>query len=160
MNNRLFLLAFLLSTQLLVIGQIDAFTHPFEDTSTTISLYSSPNVYLKELSSDNEAGWMVKIKDKKDAFFCIDIIDLKLYDVWIHRGELGSIIQNYEKKIIPYYSSSNQIIGYINGSHIVRIFDYDDEKVFIQLFIDTISSPIYGWIDKIYLCGDPYTTCN
>lgn len=160
MKNRFFILIFLLLAQSSLIGQIDAFTHPFEDTSTTVSLYSSPNVYLKELPSDNEAGWMVRIKDKKDNFFCIDITDLKLYDVWIHRGELGSIIQNFNEKKIPYYSSSNQIIGYIYSSQIVRIFDYCGERVFIQLFINSKSYPIYGWIEKKYLCADPYTTCN
>lgn len=107
MINKLLTYCILIFSNLIMFGQdmhIEAFTHPLSDINQKVSLYSNPDVYYKELKSDKEAGWTVVIKQKKDNYFQIDIQDLKLYNKWIHKGDLGVVVQNYDSTAIPVYS--------------------------------------------------------
>ena len=85
-----------------IYKNIEGFTHPV-DIKKRLSIYSNPNIYLKELKADVETGWMVEVKQKKDNYFQIDIKDLKLYNVWIHLGDIGIVVQNYDSIAIPVY---------------------------------------------------------
>ena len=138
-----------------------AFTHPLSDIKQTTSIYHAPNVYHKELKSDNEAGWEAIIKQKQDNYFQIDIPDLALYDIWIHIGDLGVVIQNYDSIAIPIYAMPNKDSfknNYIYNSCIGLIYDIFEDLVFVQTTID--DKQIWGWVDKKYLCESPKTTCN
>lgn len=147
-----------------IFGQdkhIEAFTHPLSDINQKISIYYSPNLYFKELESDKEAGWIVVIKQQQDNFFQIDIEDLKLYNTWIHKGDLGVVVQNYDSIAIPMYSMpflDSSPLTYIYESCIGLIYDISDKMLFIQIIKEEDS--FFGWVERKYLCGSPYTTCN
>ena len=141
-------------------NHLEAFTSPYSLNNT--SIYDCPYNYMTEISPDAEAGWTVLIKGKVDNFFCVDIEDLNLKNVWVHRGDVGIVIQNYDSIPIPIYSSFfnfdtiNSSKEYVYTGHIAIIYDISEKFVFVhipQLYI-------YGWVDRKYLCGSPYTTCN
>jgi hypothetical protein len=163
MNPRIlifFLLLFFVNNLFAQYNQ-DAFTHPLLDIKQKNSIYYAPNVYYKELKSDREAGWQVVITQKKDNYFQIDITDLKLYGIWIHIGDVGVVIQNYDSIAIPVYviPDKNSFKNtYIYYSCIGLVYDICEDLVFIQTTID--NKEIWGWVEKKYLCGSPYTTCN
>jgi hypothetical protein len=159
----LFYSIFFLFVPIELFGQynIEAFTHPCLDIKQKVSLYRKPNEYFKELKSDTEAGWIVRIKQKTDNFFQIDIDDLKLHEVWIHKGDVGINVQNYDSIRIPVFiePDTNSIISrYINEYCIGLIYDISDTMLFLKLEIR--NNIIYGWIERKYLCGSPFTTCN
>ena len=135
----------------------EAFTNPFGLYKT--SVYDSPYVYMKEISSNTEAGWIISIKGKVDNFFSVDIEELNLKNVWIHKGDIGINIQNYDSIPIPIYSSidtANSSKQYVFYSYTCAIYDISENYFFVYIPILNI----YGWIDRKYLCGSPYTTCN
>jgi hypothetical protein len=146
-----------------MLGQynIEAFTHPISDINQTVSIYRNPDVYLKELQSDVEAGWIINIKGKKGNYFQIDIDDLKLYDIWIHLGDIGVVVQNYDSIAIPVYIKADTTslkYEYIYYSCIGLVYDISENFLFLQITKE--GKNIYGWVERKYLCGSPYTTCN
>ncbi|MFV0598393.1 MAG: hypothetical protein ACK5M0_01520 [Bacteroidales bacterium] len=154
----------ILLPNIIIFGQdrnIEAFTHPFSNIKQKVSLYYSPNSYFKELDSDKEAGWLVVIKQKRDNYFQIDIEDLKLYNIWVHKGDLGVVVQNHDSIAIPMYSMpflDSPKITYVHESNIGLIYDISDKMLFIQIIKEEDS--FFGWVERKYLCGNPYTTCN
>ena len=138
----------------------EAFTHPEGFLPQTVSIYHSPNVYSKEIESDKEAGWIVRVYERRGNYLRIDIEDLELHGVWVHCGDIGVVIQNYDNLQIPFFSSLIDIkcdTTYITKSYMAIVYDYVDPYVFVR--IDSKNN-IYGWIEKKYLCGSPYTTCH
>ena len=101
------LLVALLELQQQACGQqtLEAFTHPVECLSHKVSIYSAPNVHYMEISSSTEAGWIVQVYERQGNYFRIDIEDLELYNVWIHCGDIGVNIQNYDSINIPLFSA-------------------------------------------------------
>lgn len=147
-----------------LLGQhnnIEAFTHPLSDIKQKVSIYYAPNMYYKELKSDTEAGWIVIIKQKTGNYFQIDIEDLKLYDIWIHVGDVGIVVQNYDSITIPIYiepDTTSFKSRYIYESCIGLIYDISDNLIFLQIIKE--NECFFGWVERKYLCGSPYTTCN
>lgn len=162
--KKLFITGILIFSNLIMLGQdmhIEAFTHPLSDIKQKVSLYSNPYIYYKELESDKEAGWIVNIKQQKDNYFQIDIQDLRLYNKWIHKGDLGVVVQNYDTIAIPVYSLptfNSPKLTCIYESCIGLVYDISDKMLFIQITKEGVS--FYGWVEKKYLCGNPYTTCK
>lgn len=145
-----------------VYGQqmFEAFTHPTADLFQRISIYSAPNVHYTEIDSDTEAGWIAQVYERKGNFFRIDIKDLSLNNVWIHCGDLGVNIQNYDSINIPLLSSivkDKCDTTYINFGCTAIVYDFKDPFVFVRINVSDTS--LYGWVEKKYLCGSPYTTC-
>ncbi|MDR1006116.1 MAG: hypothetical protein LBL74_04555 [Bacteroidales bacterium] len=137
----------------------EVFTHPLN--LKPISIYHTPYAYYMELKSDNEGGWIAKVKHKSENYFEIDIEELNLYNVWVHLGDLGLIVQNNDSIAIPVYSNqdtNSTINEYIYESYIGLIYDISDNFVFLQLIID--DKCLFGWVENKYLCSNPYTTCN
>jgi hypothetical protein len=152
---------FLTNVSLYAQYNVEAFTHPLSTITQTVSIYSNPDVYSKELKSDIEAGWIVIVKQKKGNYFQIDIEDLKLHNIWIHIGDIGIVIQNYDSIAIPVYSkpdTTSYINKYIYESTIALIYDISENLLFLQVIKEFDS--FFGWIERKYLCGSPYTTCN
>jgi hypothetical protein len=146
-----------------LLGQyhIEAFTHPLSDINQKVSIYRAPNVYYKELKSDTEAGWIVDVKQKTGNFFQIDINDLRLNNIWIHIGDLGTVVQNYDSIAIPIYiepDTTSFKSRYIYESCIGLIYDISDNLILLQIIKE--NECFFGWIERKYLCGSPYTTCN
>ena len=142
-------------------NNIEAFTHPLFDIKQNISIYTAPTLYYKELKADTEAGWIVTIKDKRDNYFQIDIEDLDLYNIWVHKGDVGIVIQNYDSITIPVYNEPNTNSyksSYIYESCIGLIYDISDKMLFLHIIKGNES--YFGWVERKYLCGSPYTTCN
>ena len=143
-----------------IYKNIEGFTHPV-DIKKRLSIYSNPNIYLKELKADVETGWMVEVKQKKDNYFQIDIKDLKLYNVWIHLGDIGIVVQNYDSIAIPVYlaPNTNSIVSkYIFKSCVGLIYDVTGDFFLLQIIQD--NQYTFGWIERKYLCSNPYTTCS
>ena len=138
----------------------EAFTHPIGLLPQKVSIYHSPDVYNKEIESDKEAGWIVRVYERRGNYLKIDIEELEMRGVWIHCGDVGVVIQNYDSLQIPLYSSIRNIncdTTYITKSYMAIVYDYVDPYVFVRI---EDKNTIYGWIEKKYLCGSPYTTCN
>lgn len=140
-----------------------AFTHP-EDLKF-VPLYSKPNKFYRYLQSDNEAGWIISVKKKYTDFFYIELPEeckLSEKNVWIKTGDIGVVIQNYDSIKIPIYVSVDtlsQPSGYIYISMIGKIYDIKDNLVLLGITLDN-GDIIQRWVEKKYLCGNPYTTCN
>lgn len=148
----------------IALGQsyLEAFTHPVGNLKQNVSIYSSPYVYCKDITSDVEGGWVVYVHERNNNYFRIDIEDLGMYNVWIHCGDIGANIQNYDCVNIPIYSSIHKKkcdTSYISQSYTAIIYDFEDPFVFVKIDADSNSNSLYGWIHKKYLCGSPYTTC-
>lgn len=146
-----------------VFGQqdIEAFTHPLSDIKQKVPIYHAPNEYYMELKSDTEAGWIVSIKQKAGNYFQIDIKELKLHDKWIHIGDVGTVVQNYDSIAIPIYTEPDTTSfksRYIYESCIGLIYDISDNLIFLQFVKE--KECFFGWVERKYLCGNPYTTCN
>lgn len=138
----------------------EAFTHPEANTQQRVSIYHSPNVYYTEVLSGDEAGWIVHIHERQGNYFRIDIDDLNMNNVWIHCGDLGVVIQNYDNTNIPLFSSISMVncdTTFLTQSYSAIVYDFVDQFVFVR--IEDGDKPLYGWIEKRYLCGSPYTTC-
>lgn len=141
-------------------SSFEAFTHPEANIHQNVSIYHSPNSYYMEMSSDNEAGWIVRVHERQGNFFRIDIEDLNMYNVWIHCGDLGVVIQNYDHADIPLLSSifkADCDTVFLTHSYSAIVYDFVDQYVFVR--IGDTNEIVYGWIEKKYLCGSPYTTC-
>ena len=140
----------------------EAFTQPYN--LDKISVYSEPNKFYSYLQSDIEAGWIVKIKGQKSGHFYVKLPDdcsLFKKNIWVKQGDIGVIIQNYDSIKIPMYSSSNTLskpIVYIYTSTIGKVCDIKKELVLLDIEYD--DKNIQGWVEKKYLCGNPYTPCN
>lgn len=163
MRKYIFTICFLLAF-IPTIGQVDksyleAFTHPIN--LKPISMYHSPNIYYKELNSDKEGGWIIVIKQKNNNFFEIDIDQLNLYNIWVHIGDIGLVVQNYDSIPITLYDKPDTLSTkstYIYESCIGLVYDINDKLVLLQ--INTNNECLLGWVEKKYLCSNPYTTCN
>jgi len=141
-------------------NHFEAFTHPL-NIKDSVSIYLEPNKYYKELGSDLEAGWIVKVKQKKENYFKIDIVDLKLHDIWIHIGDIGIVVQNYDSIALPVYtvSDTNSLVNkYIYKTCIGLIYDVKGDMYLLQIVIE--NECFFGWIERKYLCPNPYTTCG
>jgi hypothetical protein len=147
------------------IGQVSntnikAFTHPINNKQK-VSIYYSPGKYFKELSSDIEAGWIIEVKQKKVNYFQIDIKDLSLSNVWIHTGDVGVVVQNYDSIALPIYTAPNinaEVSKYVYNTCIGLLYDYTDDFFLLQLIIN--DKCFFGWVERKYLCSNPYTTCG
>lgn len=141
----------------------DAFTHP--DNLQAVSIYSKPNKLYTSLQPDVEAGWIVRVKKKHMDFFKIELpASSKPFkkNVWIKAGDIGVIIQNHDSIKIPAYLSSNNLstpYTYILNSMIGKIYDVKDNVVLLSIKLYS-GEIIECWVEKKYLCGNPYTTCN
>jgi hypothetical protein len=140
----------------------EAFTHPYN--LEKIPVYSKPNKFYSYLQSDTEAGWVVKIQEQKSGYFYVKLptdCDLLKKDIWVKSGDIGIVIQNYDSIKIPMYVSADTLsnsIAYIYTSTIGRIYGIKKELVLLSIKYD--NKDIQGWVEKKYLCGNPYTTCN
>lgn len=150
-----------------IFGQdlLTCFTHPF--SSEPIPLFSKPNVYMKDLciDVDGEAGYEVIPLRKEDGFIlvhfpcCEYISDEK--QAWVKIGDLGVVVQNYDNYSIPVYTqpdSLSTIQTYLLKSYIGLLYDWTDDFVMLQIKDKDVEC--FGWIDRSYICGSPYTTCN
>ena len=138
---------------------IEAFTHPLGNKSA--SIYYKPDYYYKEIKPDEEAGWIVQIKAQESNYFKIDIVDLNLKNIWIHKGDIGVVVQNYDSLSIPVYTIPNtdsKVIYYIKNSTIGLIYGISDDYFLLQINIDGFC--YFGWVERKYLCSNPYTTCG
>ncbi len=141
---------------------LEAFTHPY--TLDDIPVYSKPDKFLSLLQADDEAGWIVKIRKQKYDYFYVNLpedCDSFKKNIWIKAGDLGIVIQNVDSLQVPMYESADTLsnsIAFVYNSTIGKIFDLKDELVLLGVRFDNIYT--YGWVEKKYLCGNPYTTCN
>jgi len=141
----------------------EAFTHPVN--SNDIPLYYKPCKFYSYLQSDTEAGWVVKIKKKHSRYFLVKLpeeCNLSKKNVWIKAGDVGVVVQNYDSIKIPLYKSANTLskpIKYIYSSSIGEIYDIKKKVVLLDIILDS-GEVVHGWVEKKYLCGNPYTTCN
>lgn len=167
MKLKLFILALLFFQSSFSVSQridiVECFTHPISAISNPISLYTEPYHYEKELYIDHgsEGGYLVIAEEIFDNFIKIRLLNDSTYVRWVHVGDVGVVIQNYDHLLIPIYSDCSDqstIITYIDNSYIGLIVNFS--KDFICLMINTQKNLIYGWVEKKYICGDPYTTCN
>ncbi len=139
-----------------------AFTHPYSQEK--IEGYIKPNEFYDYIASDDEAGWIVEVLKKKRDFFYVKLpadCTIKRKYVWLKKGDIGMIIQNYGLKDIPIYEqndTSSNLIGYIQQTEIGQVYDIGKQMVLLKVY--NKDKIIKGWIKREYLCGNPYTTCN
>ncbi len=177
MKKRLFILMIITTFMLCQCNvyrkNYKAFTHPID--TNHISIYKKPYVLYKYISADpNEGGgWIVKIKNKQDDFFKVDILEFKLRNIWIKVGDLGLILQNYDSLKIPIYTmpdTSSNIITYIYKSYIGKLYDISKGFALLELYdydYDESTGHIgeyyvitKGWVEFKHLCDNQYTTCT
>lgn len=139
---------------------IEAFSHPIN--KNPIELYKKPNKFYKTLLPDTEAGWTVTVIKKEKQYFELNIEELSLYNVWVKVGDIGLIIQNNNGENIPLYinpSTTSSVKFILTESYIGKIYDIKDDFVLVRIK-DKNNKCICGWVERRYLCSNPYTTCN
>jgi hypothetical protein len=139
---------------------IKAFTHPL-DIKHSVSIYHTPGNYFRELKPDVEAGWIINVKQREKNYFKIDILDLKILDIWIHVGDIGVVVQNYDSIALPIFSrpdTNSIVINFVYKSCIGLIYDISDNFFLLQVI--TEEACYFGWVERRFLCYNPYTTCG
>jgi hypothetical protein len=170
MKKTLYLVFFILLSLILIscktFDTVECFTHP--NGKGNISLFSKPNAnnFSTYLQSDEEAGWIVSIKKQHKDFFLIELPkESQVYDkkMWIKAGDVGVVVQNYDSIGIPIYMSLEDIsilnCRYIYESIIGKIYDITKNYILIEITLND-GNVTKAWVEKKYLCGNPYTTCN
>ncbi len=136
-----------------------AFTHPID--TGRVSIYSAPNIYAFECNQDEEGGWEIEVIGKSGNYFYITSDKRELKNVWIHIGDVGVVIQNYDSIPILIYTQPNTTsfaLDTIYQSCIGLVYDYSEHFTFLRI-MDKDNKLVYGWVENKYLCGSPYTTC-
>ena len=141
---------------------MEAFTQPLN--SDSIAVFSQPARFHSYLQPDEEAGWIVHVMSEKNGFF--EVVLPKEYKsrqkkIWVKAGDIGVIVQNYTSTPIFMYSkptTKSLPIKIITSSIIGQIYDIQAHFVLLEIIID--GEKIRGWVQKEYLCGNPYTTCS
>lgn len=139
---------------------LECFTHPLCKIDAPIPIYSEPYVYIKDLYILGEAGYEVEALKRDNNFILISHLPNENEPIWVQIGDVGIVIQNYNKDSIPVYSqpdSLSMIQTYLLESHIA-LFDWNENFVLMQ--IKEHNMECTGWINRRYVCGSPYTTCN
>ena len=139
---------------------IECFTHPLIACDIPISVYTAPYVYEKQMSRDRseEAGWIVYAEEVYKDFIKIRFENDSVR--WVHIGDVGVVVQNYFDFGIPVYMRPNNTapkITYIYESQMALLTNFTDKYACVVLV--GIEDAIYGWVERKYLCGSPYTTC-
>tara|TARA_B110001450_G_C17562959_1_gene457554 strand:- start:240 stop:734 length:495 start_codon:yes stop_codon:yes gene_type:complete len=134
------------------------FTH-YE--STLLIIYKTPNGdTLKEVSPDEEAGWIAEIKELQGNYFKIDIADLEIKEAWVLKESIYVNTRNYDGQIISLYESfdkSSKPVGYLQKEQTVRVLDACGKWVYVEGIGK--DGKIKGWLEPEMQCGNPYTTC-
>lgn len=155
---------------------LDGFTHPFFDSDKTpIILYDSLYTPISVLSSNTEAGWLVSVLAIEAQYLKIRFLDDSNIDsafffnnvknkvVYIHKHDVGVVIQNEssDSVSIPVYNlpDNTYILTHLMESKIATIENQKNDMVQLRIPISSCEYVI-GWVDSVYLCGNPYTTCN
>ncbi len=134
-----------------------AFTHI---KSNQLILYKSiDGNELEKIKPDEEAGWVVQIKESQDDYYLIYIRDLKL-EGWVKKGSLGLNTRNYDGQEIILYEfadKSSKSVGYLAYEQTVIVLDVCGEWAYVEG--GGKAGIIRGWIEPGMQCGNPYTTC-
>ena len=139
-------------------ANFEGFTH-YE--STFLIIYKTPKgEILKEIGSDEEAGWIAKIKGLQGDYFKVDIVDLKIKDAWVLKKSISVNTRNYDNQIISLYQSydkSSKPVGYLQKEQTVRVLNACGKWIYIEGMGG--NGKIQGWLEPEMQCGNPYTTC-
>lgn len=165
MNHKVFnfILFFLIYVNNGFGQSLPCFTHPLKHLSEPISIYKSPFVYQKELYMDDseEGGYEVCAIRRTSGFIqCWDNIN-PTDTFWVHIGDVGVIIQNYNHDTIPIYDSSTSqtVICALVDSYLGIVYNWNDSMALLKV-LDWDWNPIaMGWLHRKYLCSSPRTTC-
>ena len=139
---------------------IECFTHPMLACDIPISIYTAPYEYEKQMSRDRsqEAGWIVYAEEVYKDFIKIRFENDSIR--WVHLGDVGVVVQNYFDFGIPVYFRPDKTapkITYIYESQMALLINFTDDYACVVII--GIEDSIYGWVERKYLCGSPYTTC-
>ena len=142
---------------------IACFTHPL--CGFPITLYSTPSAFacLKDLSipTSGEAGYEVVALRKENDFILLSFPYGENEQAWVKIGDVGVIVQNYSNYSIPMYTqpdSLSTVQTYLLEGYIAILYDWTED--FVRVCIHDEKSEYIGWIDRRYICGSSYTTCN
>ena len=145
-----------------IFGQgIECFTHP--QCGCPITLYSRPSACarLKDLYISGEAGYEVEALKTEKGYILLSHIEGVNEQAWVRIGDVGVVIQNYNNYSIPVYTqpdSSSTIQTYLLEGYVATFYDWN--KDFIRVCVKVEEVEWIWWIDRKYICGSPYTTCN
>ena len=141
---------------------LEVFTHPYN--LNQVPTYRSPNKFYSYLQADTEGGWIVEIQKQSEGFFYVKLpseCELPQKGIWLKAGDLGVVVQNYDSIEIPVYLSADTLsvpVTYI--SHSTTGIICSIKKDFVLLRCRYNGAEVKGWVQKKYLCGNPYTSCN
>ncbi|MCR5049692.1 MAG: hypothetical protein K6A36_01255 [Paludibacteraceae bacterium] len=145
-----------------IFGQgIECFTHPL--CGFPITLFSAPSAFscLKDLSVSGEAGYEVEALRTENGYILISHPNDENEQVWVRIGDVGVVIQNYNNYSIPVYTqpdSFSVVQTYLSKSYIAILYEWN--KDFVKVCVKDEKAEYIGWVDRRYICGSPYTTCN
>ena len=141
----------------------EVFTHPVSLDS--IPVFKKPDKFLAYLQPDEEAGWIARVIRQEKGFFKIILpqeCNIRQKKVWVKAGDIGTIIQNYDSVPIWMYTeptTASAPLQKITSSAIGCIYGIQDQFVLLKVTLNDGACWL-GWVEKQYLCGNPYTTCN
>lgn len=145
-----------------IMGQgIECFTHP--QCGCPITLFSRPSACarLNDLKISGEGGYEVEALRTENGYILLSHIDEKNEQVWVKIGDVGVVIQNYNNDSIPVYTQPDSLSAvqtYLLDGYVAIFYDWN--KDFVRVCIKDDKIEWIGWVDRKYICGSPYTTCN
>lgn len=145
-----------------ILGQgIDCFTHPL--CGFPITLFSAPSAFAcwEDLLVSGEAGYEVEALRTEKGYILISHPNEENEEVWVRIGDVGVVVQNYNNYSIPMYAEPDSlsiIQTYLLKGYIAILCDWN--KDFVRVCVKDEKAEYIGWIDRRYVCGSPYTTCN
>ena len=145
-----------------ILGQcIECFTHPL--CGFPIALFSMPSAHacIGNLDIPGEAGYEVEAVRAENGYILLSHPKKESEQVWVRIGDIGVVIQNYNNYSIPVYSqpdSLSTVQTYLLESYIGILYNWN--KDFVMVCVKDEKTEHVGWIDRRYVCGSPYTTCN
>ena len=160
MTKNILYIAFMLFPCLGYGECISCFTHPLCTINEPISLYSEPDKYICELYISGDGGYEVCALTRVENYIAVLDLPCGRDTSWVHIGDVGVVAQIYDQNI-PIYSQNDSlstILGYLSESHIGILYDWDEKYVLVKIKDDNIDKT--GWLNRGYICGSPYTTCN
>ena len=108
-----------------------------------------------------EAGYEVEALRAENGYIMLSHLNEEKEHVWVRVGDVGIVIQNYNNYSIPVFfhpDSLSTVQTYLSESYIAILYDWN--KDFVMVSIKDEKMEYIGWINRRYVCGSPYTTCN
>ena len=127
-------------------------------TKGTDNSYRNVQFRLYPLKEEHNAGHIVEYVHSTDCHLGI-IVNNDI--VYVEKGCIAVNTRNYRGSTLNLYSAPNEnspILYRIDQEQTAPIFDICGSWVYVKMK-DSNGKDVYGWLEPLMQCGNPFTTC-